>query len=107
MFVCFCSVNDDTKVKKQINFYQNAKLSRGDESDWIFPDLARNEDSALSLVTKSIREALADCPDKPVSGCSQVKVRFDHRNMEATLDEGQSLIPVLLERIMLGARLLN
>lgn len=30
-----------------------------------------------------------------------VKVRFDHRNMEATLDEGQSLIPVLLERIVI------
>ena len=49
----------------------NAKLSRGDESNWIFPDLARNKDSASSLVTKYIREALADCPDKSLSGCSQ------------------------------------
>lgn len=49
----------------------NAKLSRGEESNWIFPDLARNKDSASSLVTKYIREALADCPDKSLSGCSQ------------------------------------
>ena len=50
---------------------ENAKLSRGDESNWIFPDLARNKDSASSLVTKYIREALADCPDKSLTGCSQ------------------------------------
>ena len=50
---------------------RNAKLSRADESNWIFPDLAENKDSASSLVTKYIREALADCPDKFLSGCSQ------------------------------------
>ena len=49
----------------------NAKLSLNDESNWIFPDLARNKDSASSLVTKYIREALADCPDKSLSGSSQ------------------------------------
>ena len=30
-----------------------------------------------------------------------IKAQFDFRNMEATLNEGQSLIPVLLERIVI------
>lgn len=48
----------------------NAKLSKGTPSNWILPDLARNQDSASSLVTKYIREALADCKDKTIADCS-------------------------------------
>lgn len=45
----------------------NSKLSKGTPSNWILPDLARNLDSASSLVTKYIREALADCADKSIA----------------------------------------
>ena len=45
----------------------NSKLSKGTPSNWILPDLARNLDSASSLVTKYIREALADSADKSIA----------------------------------------
>ena len=45
----------------------NSKLSKGTPSNWILPDLARNLDSASSLVTKYIREALAECTDKSIA----------------------------------------
>lgn len=37
----------------------NARLSQTTDSNWIMPDLARNVDSASSLVTKYVRESSA------------------------------------------------
>ena len=48
----------------------NAKLSKGNPTNWILPDLARNQDSASSLVTKYVREAFANCKDKSIAESS-------------------------------------
>lgn len=45
----------------------NAKLSQTTDSNWIMPDLARNVDSASSLVTKYVRESLAQCNDEALA----------------------------------------
>ena len=49
----------------------NSKLSKGTPSNWILPDLARNLDSASSLVTEYIREALVECNDKSIAESSR------------------------------------
>ena len=48
----------------------HSRLSKGNPSNWILPDLARNQDSASYLVTKYVREALADCKDKSIAESS-------------------------------------
>ena len=50
---------------------ENSKLSKGTPSNWILPDLARNLDSASSLVTKYDREAFAECKDKSIAESSR------------------------------------
>ena len=49
----------------------NSKISKGTPSNWILPDLARNLDSASSLVTKYVREALANCKDQSIAESSR------------------------------------
>ena len=49
----------------------NSKLSKGTPSNWILPDFARNLNSASSLVTKYIREALVECNDKSIAESSR------------------------------------
>ena len=48
----------------------NAKISKGTPTNWRLPVLARNQDSSSSLVTKYVRDALANCKDKPIAESS-------------------------------------
>jgi hypothetical protein len=45
----------------------NAKLSRTTDCNWIMPDLARNIESASSLVAKYEREGLAQSDDLTIA----------------------------------------
>lgn len=49
----------------------NAKLSQTSDCNWIMPDLARNAESAASLVTKYVREALSQCDDETIAQSSR------------------------------------
>lgn len=48
----------------------NAKLSRTTDCNWIMPDLARNIESASSLVTKYVRDGLALSDDQTIAHSS-------------------------------------
>lgn len=45
-------------------------MTPGHDSNWIFPDLARNTDTAAGLMTKYVREGMAACADASIAGNS-------------------------------------
>lgn len=48
----------------------NSRMTPGHDSNWTFPDLARNTDTAAGLMTKYVREGMAACADASIAGNS-------------------------------------
>jgi hypothetical protein len=48
----------------------NSRMTPGHGNHWIFPDLARNSDTAAGMMTKYVREGMAACDDASIAGMS-------------------------------------
>ena len=48
----------------------NSRMTPGHGNHWIFPDLARNSDTAAGMMTKYVKEGMAACNDASIAGMS-------------------------------------